>query len=158
MAAKSNNNTPEAGENMLRLTTAEQINEAEVKGVIEGEKFILTLDENIEISASLLLQINKVAFGHLYAWAGKWRDKLVQVGAFLPPEPKQIPNLIYQFADAHNYSLLKDLIKSELTLFPGERRKLTKASSTILLIFSIDKPCPSSCMVSYTDFEIISFR
>ncbi len=106
MTIPDNDNTPEAGDNLLGLTTSDQINEAEAKGVIEGEKFIIKLDENVEISASLILQINKIAFGSLYAWAGKWRDKTVQVGAFLPPEPAQIPNLMYQFADELKYKLM----------------------------------------------------
>ncbi|NNM95639.1 MAG: hypothetical protein HKL88_09310, partial [Bacteroidia bacterium] len=95
------------GENLLGLITPEQINEAEAKGVIEGEKYIINLDENVKISASIVLQINKISFGNLYPWAGKWRDKSVQVGAFLPPEPGQIPNLIYQFTDELNYKIAK---------------------------------------------------
>jgi cell filamentation protein len=105
MSEEIGDNTPEVGDNLLGLTTAEQINEAEAKGVIEGEKYIIGLEENVKISPSLILQINKVAFGNIYAWAGKWRNTLVQVGTFLPPEPAQIPNLIYQFADELNYKI-----------------------------------------------------
>jgi cell filamentation protein len=111
MATTNDDNTPEVGDNLLGLTTPEQINEAEAKGVIEGEKFILKLDEDIEISANLILQINKVAFGYLYGWAGTWRDKKVQVGAFLPSDPVQIPNLMYQFADELKYKIVNSLDK-----------------------------------------------
>lgn len=105
MAQEINDTTPEVNENLLGLTTPEEINEAEAKGVIEGEKYIINLEENIKISANLILQINKVAFGNLYAWAGKWRDKSVQVGTLLPPEPSQILNFIYQFTDELNYKI-----------------------------------------------------
>lgn len=97
--------TPSAEDNLLGLTTAEQINECEAQGVIEGEKFLLGLDENVEITSALILQIHKTTFGHLYPWAGKWRDVSVKVGAFVPPDPTRIPNLIYQFADELSYRI-----------------------------------------------------
>lgn len=98
-------NTPSIDDNLLGLTTNEQINEAEAKGVIEGEKFLLGLDENITISAALILQINKITFGPIYEWAGKFRNTTVKVGSFIPPEPHQIPNLMYQLADELNHQL-----------------------------------------------------
>jgi len=58
-----------------------------------------------QISTALILQINKVTFGHLYEWAGRFRNTTVKVGAFIPPEPHQVPNLMYQLADELNHQL-----------------------------------------------------
>jgi cell filamentation protein len=125
MAQEIYDSTPHVGENLLGLTTPEQINEAEAKGVIEGEKFIINLDENIRISASLLLQVNKISFGNIYAWAGKWRDQSVQVDTFLPPEPAQIPNLIYQFTDELNHKIDNSVtIDSQVTTLAYCHHKL----------------------------------
>jgi cell filamentation protein len=103
--------TPSVEDNLLGLTTSEQINESEASGVIEGEKLLLGLDEHVDITTSLILKIHEVTFGHLYTWAGKWRNVSVKVGVFIPPEPQQIPNLMYQFTDELN------LIRKELTPF-----------------------------------------
>ena len=97
--------TPPIEENLLGLTTSDAVNEEEAKGVIEGEKFLLGLEVDVEISASLLLDLHKIAFGHLYDWAGKWRQVEVTVGKHTPPVPNRIPNLIYQFMDELNHRI-----------------------------------------------------
>ncbi|MDB5262683.1 MAG: hypothetical protein JWQ14_1964 [Adhaeribacter sp.] len=54
--------TPSAEENVLGITDKKLINEYEAKGIAKAEIFILNLEENTEISISLLLQIHKIAF------------------------------------------------------------------------------------------------
>ena len=98
-------NTPPAEDNLLGLSDASAINQAEAKGILHAELFLLGLDENEELSASLILSIHKTAFGQLYDWAGKWRNKEVAVGSFIPPPPSAVPNLMYQLLDEINYKM-----------------------------------------------------
>jgi cell filamentation protein len=98
-------------DNFLGLTTQEEINEAEAEGVVKAEFFITGLETDTKITSSLVKKIHKKTFGHLYDWAGKWRTSTPTVGAYIPPEPKDLPNLMYQFEDELSYKL--STIKSE---------------------------------------------
>lgn len=89
--------TPE--DNLLGLTDKNLINEEEAKGVIRAEMLILSLEEDIEIQPGLILEIHRVAFSHLYEWAGKWRTRNLNVGNFVPPDYSQVPTLMYSFTD-----------------------------------------------------------
>lgn len=114
MAKNKTDNTPGPEDNLLGLTAAKEIDREESIGVARGERFLLGLDENVEINTRLILDIHKVVFGHLYDWAGKWRTKQVNVGAFLPPEYHQIPNLMYQFTDELNHLMKRSDDREEL--------------------------------------------
>jgi len=98
--------TPSAEDNLLGITDKELINEYEAKGIAQAEIFILNLDEHIEISVPLILQIHKIIFAELYDWAGKYRSTQVLVGQLIPPAPKNIPYLFYQFINNLNYKLV----------------------------------------------------
>lgn len=106
--------TPPADENLLGLFTKEAINESEAEGLLRAEVAILNLDDASEISITLLLTIHRIAFGHLYEWAGKWRRLDVQVGRISPPPFYQVPALMYQFIDDLNFRL--KLVNSPDTL------------------------------------------
>jgi len=110
MTEDNTGNTPSVDDNLLGLSSPKDIDREESVGVARGERFLLSLDENVEINTRLILDIHKVVFGHLYEWAGKWRTKQVNVGAFVPPEFHQLPNLMYQFTDelAHRMKLSTD--------------------------------------------------
>ncbi|MCX6291848.1 MAG: Fic family protein [Bacteroidetes bacterium] len=97
--------TPSPEDNLLGLTDKDKINQLEAKGIANAEFHIFNLDENIELTSSLVLQIHKIAFGELYDWAGKWRTTIVTVGQIEPPVPSQIPNLMYQYFDELNYKV-----------------------------------------------------
>lgn len=58
-------------DNLLGLTTSQEINEAEAEGVVKAEYFITGLEIETEITAALIKEIHKETFGHLYEWAGK---------------------------------------------------------------------------------------
>lgn len=97
--------TPPIDENLLGLSTKEAINEAEAEGLLRAEYAVLNLDEASEISISLLLTLHRLAFGHLYEWAGKWRRMDLKVGRLSPPPFCQVPTLMYQFVDDLNFQL-----------------------------------------------------
>lgn len=105
--------TPSAEDNLLGLTDKAIINEYEAKGIARAELFLFRLDENTEISVSLLLQIHHIAFAELYEWAGKYRSTQVVVGQLIPPAPKNIPFLFYQFIDHLNFKLATAKIEQE---------------------------------------------
>jgi cell filamentation protein len=104
---------PSTNDNLLGLTDKDQINLSEATGITNAELYLFNLDENIQLSAQLILQIHKIAFGDLYDWAGAWRTVKVQVGLLTPPDPVKVPNLIYQFIDNVNYKLSKAISISE---------------------------------------------
>lgn len=105
--------TPSAEDNFLNLTDKDAINEQEAKGIALAELHILNLDTDTLISASFLLELHKIAFGHLYDWAGKWRTTNVLVGHFEPSQPFQIVQLMYQFIDNLNFKISTDKTKEE---------------------------------------------
>lgn len=72
--------TPSPEENLLNLTNKDAINEQEAKGIALAELYLFGLDIETPISTTLLLNIHKTAFGHLYEWAGKWRNTNIIVG------------------------------------------------------------------------------
>jgi len=108
------NNTPSPEDNLLGLINYEEINIAEATGIAKAEFYILELDSELELSASLLLEIHLKAFEKLYSWAGKWRTTVVTVGQHIPPEPSRIPNLIYQLIDHIKFSLQNIKNKQDL--------------------------------------------
>ena len=97
--------TPSAEDNLLNLTDRNLINEQEARGIALAELHVFSLDTEITISTSLILDIHKTAFGHLYDWAGKWRTANIIVGQLEPPQPNQIVQLMYQFIDNLNYKM-----------------------------------------------------
>ncbi len=70
-------------------------------------------DTEAPITISLILEIHKTAFGHLYDWAGKWRTTNLLVGQFEPPQPFQVPQLMYQFIDNLSFNISIARIREE---------------------------------------------
>ena len=97
--------TPSAEDNLLNLTDKYAINELEAKGIALAELHVLALDTETSISTTLILQIHKIAFGHLYDWAGKWRTTNITVGQLEPPQPHQVIQLMYQFTDNLDFKI-----------------------------------------------------
>ena len=97
--------TPSPEENKLSLTEKNLINEFEAKGIAASELFVFSLDNEIIFSTQLILEIHRIAFEELYDWAGKWRTTQVNVGQFVPPDPSQILQLMYQFIDNLNFKI-----------------------------------------------------
>lgn len=100
-------------DNKLELTDRNKINEIEAEGLIKAELFIFDLDESVEISAQLILEIHQIAFVKLYDWAGKWRQIDVTVGKIKPPAPANVPIKMYQFLDNLNFKIKNASDRSE---------------------------------------------
>ncbi|MEI7803648.1 MAG: Fic family protein [Bacteroidota bacterium] len=97
--------TPSPEENKLGLTDKNLINEQEAKGIASAEIFMFSLDSETKFSTKLITEIHRIAFDELYDWAGKWRTTQVNVGQFVPPEPSQVLQLMYQFVDNLNFKI-----------------------------------------------------
>ena len=97
--------TPSDDENKLGIVDKEIINEFEAKGIGLAELFVFQLDSETKISTQLILEIHKIAFSDLYDWAGSWRKNQVIVGQLVPPEPKHVLQLMYQFIDNLNFKV-----------------------------------------------------
>jgi len=70
-----------------------------------AELYVFGLDTERAISTTLLLDIHRIAFSHLYDWAGKWRTTNITVGQLEPPQPHQVIQLMYQFVDNLNFKI-----------------------------------------------------
>ncbi|MFT2011461.1 Fic/DOC family protein [Pontibacter sp. 13R65] len=97
--------TTAADDNLLGIGDKAQLNEMEAKGVLRAEEYMLDLDFPVEITTSLILDIHRTAFGEIYEWAGKWRDKDLQVGSYIPPKHFNVPRLMAEFTYDLNYRL-----------------------------------------------------
>lgn len=97
--------TPSPDDNLQGITDPNVINEIEGVGIGNAELFIFELDNQVELSAALILDIHRIGFSKLYDWAGKWRTNEVIVGNLHPPHATQVLQLIYQFIDNLNYKL-----------------------------------------------------
>lgn len=87
-------------DNLLGLTSKDELNEQEALGVAQVERYLLEeIEYPVELSVSLLQDLHRRAFQHLYDWAGQWRKQVPNVGAYLPPPAHQVPLLLYEFID-----------------------------------------------------------
>lgn len=96
-------------DNLLGLTDKDALNEQEALGVATVERYLLEeLDYPVELSVTLLQDLHRRAFGHVYDWAGQWRTQVPNVGAYLPPAAQRVPQLLYEFIDElrHRQSLV----------------------------------------------------
>ncbi len=91
--------TPPIYENLLNISDRNKLNEEEAKGIIKAEEFIYELEEDTILTIELILDLHKIAFSHLYEWAGKWRRSDFQVGSHTPPDYTEVPTRMYQFID-----------------------------------------------------------
>jgi cell filamentation protein len=97
--------TPNIEDNLLGLTSKEDINLYEASGITKAELYLQELDMDTSFDISLILDLHRLAFGELYDWAGKWRTIDVQVGRLNPPTYMKVPNLMYQYADEVSFKL-----------------------------------------------------
>ncbi len=97
-------------DNLLGLTDKDALNEQEALGVATVERYLLEeLDYPVDLSVTLVQELHRRAFRHLYDWAGQWRRTVPNVGAYLPPPAARVPQLLYEFIDElrHRQSLLR---------------------------------------------------
>ncbi|MGI8583351.1 MAG: Fic family protein [Chitinophagaceae bacterium] len=110
---ENTNWTPSPEDNLLNLTDKDAINEQEAKGIAIAELYVFGLDTELPITTNLILDIHRMAFEHLYYWAGKWRTTNITVGQLEPPEPNQLIQLMYQFIDNLNFKLVNAKTKQD---------------------------------------------
>lgn len=110
---ENTNWTPSPEDNLLNLTDKDAINEQEAKGIAMAELYVFGLDTELSITTNLILDIHRMAFEHLYYWAGKWRTTNITVGQLEPPEPNQLIQLMYQFIDNLNFKIVNAKTKQD---------------------------------------------
>ncbi len=72
--------------NLLNLTTKEQIGQAEFEGFLYAAMFLSErLNSRTRFNLNYILKIHKLALGHLYAFAGKYRTVNMSKGGFVFP-------------------------------------------------------------------------
>lgn len=84
--------------NLLDLTTALEIAEAEFEGFTEAE-IILTeeLTEETRFTVTYIQRIHQLALGRLYAFAGEWRDVNLSKGGFTFAAARFLPETMAAF-------------------------------------------------------------
>lgn len=84
-----NNSTPinddEKNELILSwITTRDDLNTAEAQGIIEAKKWLLTNRQKDILSEKFVKLLHEKMFGSVWGWAGKFRQKEVNIGT-IPP-------------------------------------------------------------------------
>ena len=90
---------PDRHENIQGLTDLNEIYAQEALGIIRAEEFIIDLETDVVFDVSLILKIHRIAFHHLYEWAGKWRNQRTNIGI----EKEKIPYSITEYAEQVEY-------------------------------------------------------
>ncbi len=84
--------------NLLGLDSAQQIAEAEFEGFTEAE-IVLTeeLSGGTRFTVAYIQRIHRLALGHLYSFAGKWRDVNLSKGGFTFAAARFLPETMAAF-------------------------------------------------------------
>lgn len=92
--------------NLLGLKSNEEIALSEFEGFLKAE-IVLTeaLTKRTKFSVAYILRIHRLALGHLYAFAGKYRDVNISKGGF----PFAAARFIYQTMQAFDEEVLQKL-------------------------------------------------
>lgn len=90
---------PDRHDNILGLTDLNEINAQEALGIIRAEEFIMDLETDVVFDVSLILQIHRKAFQHIYDWAGKWRNQGTNIGI----DKEKIPYAVAEYAEQVEY-------------------------------------------------------
>lgn len=90
---------PDRHDNLLGITDIDELNEQEALGIIRAEDFILDLQLDFIFDIKLVLDIHTIAFGHLYDWAGKWRNQGTNIGI----DREKVPYAMAEYCEQVNY-------------------------------------------------------
>ncbi|MFA6260140.1 MAG: Fic family protein [Bacteroidia bacterium] len=95
--------------NLLNLKSVEEIALSEFEGFLKAE-IVLTekLSDKTKFNVKYILQIHKLALGHLYAFAGKYRDVNLSKGGFPFAAARFLPETMETFEKEVLSKLLKD--------------------------------------------------
>lgn len=84
--------------NLLGLTNIEEIAETEFEGFLTAEIMLTEqLTNQTRFTGKYIKEIHKLALGHLYAFAGKYRTVNMSKGGFLFPTARFIPESMQLF-------------------------------------------------------------
>lgn len=108
--------------NLLGSTNREEIAEAEFEGFLTAEiVFTEHLNTHTHFNCKYIQDIHKLALGHLYTFAGKYRTVNMSKGGFLFPTARFIPESMQLFENevltklpdeyADKYALIKDVAR-----------------------------------------------
>jgi cell filamentation protein len=104
--------------NLLGLKTSDEIGVSEFEGFLTAEIFLTEkLTTKTKFTEKYIKQIHKKALGHLYSFAGKYRDVNMSKGGFPFAAAKFLPETMAQFDNEilsilpSSYSNKEDLIK-----------------------------------------------
>ena len=118
MKYDSPNNQAEILPNLLGLKTVEEIGLSEFEGFLKAEiELTEKLTTRTKFTATYILKIHKLALGHLYSFAGKYRDVNISKGGFPFAAARFLPESMKSFEDEilsqlqNRYSDKSQLIK-----------------------------------------------
>lgn len=104
--------------NLLGLQSVEEINLSEFEGFLKAE---IQLTENLssrtKFNASYILKMHKLSLGHLYSFAGKYRDVNLSKGGFAFPASRFLPETMLGLENEillnlpNRYNSKDDLVK-----------------------------------------------
>ena len=94
------NNENEILPNLLGLKSSDEIAMSEFEGFLKAE---IQLTENLtartKFNVSYILKMHKLSLGHLYSFAGKYRDVNISKGGFAFPASRFLPQTMQEFED-----------------------------------------------------------
>jgi cell filamentation protein len=116
---------PKEGEllpNLLELSSRKDIDKSEFEGFLYAElKLTAELSSKTKFNSKYIQRIHKLALGHMYAFAGKYRTVNMSKGGFLFPTAQFIPQnmndfnteILSKLPNKYNdkNSLIKDIAK-----------------------------------------------
>jgi cell filamentation protein len=84
--------------NLLGLTSLKEVNESEFEGFLKAEIYFTEhLNSRTKFNKTYILNIHKMALGHLYSFAGKLRDVNLSKGGFPFAAAKFLPETMSAF-------------------------------------------------------------
>jgi cell filamentation protein len=84
--------------NLLGLTDEKTIALSEFEGFLRADSLLnAKLSSRTRFTNRYIQQIHKLALGHLYAFAGKWRDVNMSKGGFVFPSALYLPQSMEKF-------------------------------------------------------------
>ena len=112
------NNENEILPNLLGLKSSDEIAMSEFEGFLKAE---IQRTENLTVrtkfNVSYILKMHKLSLGHLYSFAGKYRDVNISKGGFAFPASRFLPQTMQEFEDLilsklpNEYNTKDELIK-----------------------------------------------
>lgn len=112
--------------NLRNISSLKEINESEFEGFLQAEIYFTEhLNTRTKFSKNYILKIHKMALGHLYSFAGKYRDVNMSKGGFPFASAKFLPETMLNFEKEilSNLSLVyssREQLISDIAVVHGE--------------------------------------